>query len=76
MGNYIHCLLVNVNIMTNKEMIQELEKVLRKEIEMITEIANKTDDENQKQFIKGMVQGIRHSLLKMPICFDDSGNVC
>lgn len=62
--------------MTNKEMVQELEKVLRKEIERVTEIADKTDDENQKQFIRGIAQGIRHSLLKMPLCFDDSGNVC
>lgn len=61
--------------MTNKEMIQELEKVLGKEIERITEIADKTEDEKQKQFIRGIVQGIRHSLLKMPLCFDDAGNV-
>ena len=57
-------------------MIQELEKVLRKEIERITGIADETEDENKKQFIKGMAQGLRHSLLKMPLCFDDSGNVC
>ena len=62
--------------MTNREMIQELEKVLRKEIERITEIANKIEDEKQKEFTKGIAQGIRHSLLKMPLCFDDSGNVC
>ena len=46
--------------MTNKEMIQELEKVLRKEIERITGIADETEDENKKQFIKGMAQGLRH----------------
>ena len=62
--------------MTNKEMIQELEKVLRKEIERIDKIADKTEDEKQKNFIKGTVAGIRHTLLKLPLCFDDAGNVC
>ena len=57
-------------------MIQELEKVLRKEIERITEIADKAENEKQKEFIIGIAQGIRHSLLQMPLCFDNDGNVC
>jgi hypothetical protein len=61
--------------MTNREMIQKLEKVLRKEIVRITDLSNKIEDENKIEFTKGMVAGIRHALLKLPICFDDNDNI-
>ena len=46
------------------------------EIERLNTIGAKTNDEDQKKFLEGFVQGIRQSILKLPLCFDESGNVC
>ena len=62
--------------MTNKELIQELEKVLIKESERLDKLADTITNDKQKQFAKGIASGVRHALLKLPICFDEFGNVC
>ena len=59
--------------MTNKELIQELKDILIKESERLSKLADTIKDEHQKQFAKGIAQGVKHSLLKLPICFDEYG---
>lgn len=56
-------------------MIERIHHRLEKKHKEILELSNKMEDPNQKLFTQGIVAGIQHAMLYLPISFNEAENV-